>query len=107
MVTVRAQVPTWTRRCIKDVCESIIDCVNKTAPTVERPTPYKTIRTTNVKSGWVDLSEVKYFNEEVYARWARRSRPRKGDVILTRQAPLGEVGMIRADDTIFLGQRLV
>lgn len=109
MVAVMAspKTTTWTRVSIKDVCESITDCVNKTAPTVGYPTPYKMIRTTNVKGGWVVLSEVKYVTEEIYGRWTRRSRPRKGDVILTREAPLGEVGMLRSDDTIFLGQRLI
>lgn len=33
--------------------------------------------------------------------------PRKGDVILTREAPLGEVGILRDNDTVFMGQRLV
>ena len=98
---------TWPRLSIKDVCESIVDCVNKTAPTVEGPTPYKMIRTTNVKSGWIDISTVKYVEEEVYKKWTRRIKPRKGDVILTREAPLGEVGMLRVNDNVFLGQRLV
>jgi len=31
----------------------------------------------------------------------------RGDVILTREAPLGEVGMLRDDETVFLGQRLM
>lgn len=97
----------WQRVCIKDVCESIIDCVNKTAPTVDYPTPYKMIRTTNVKDGWINLSVVKYVTEEVYKKWTRRAKPEKGDVILTREAPLGEVGMLRVNDTIFLGQRLI
>ncbi|HIK15819.1 MAG TPA: restriction endonuclease subunit S [Leptolyngbyaceae cyanobacterium M33_DOE_097] len=97
----------WQRVCIKDVCESIIDCVNKTAPTVDYPTPYKMIRTTNVKAGWVHLSDVKYVTEEVFKTWTRRAVPQKGDVILTREAPLGEVGMLRGDESVFLGQRLV
>ena len=44
---------------------------------------------------------------EVFERWTRRAVPKPGDVILTREAPLGEVGMIRSNDNIFLGQRLV
>jgi len=97
----------WQSVCIKDVCDSIVDCVNKTAPIVDWETPYKMIRTTNVKSGWVNLAGVRYVSEETYVKWTRRDLPKKGDVILTREAPLGEVGMIRSEDTIFLGQRLV
>lgn len=97
----------WERVSVAEVCESIVDCVNKTAPTVDEPTPYKMIRTTNVKKGWVNLSEVKFVTKETFDRWTRRQLPRKGDVILTREAPLGEVGMLRGDDQVFLGQRLV
>jgi type I restriction enzyme S subunit len=32
--------------------------------------------------------------------------PRRGDIVLTREAPLGDVGKIRTDDAVFLGQRL-
>jgi type I restriction enzyme, S subunit len=97
----------WNRVLIKDVCELILDCVNKTAPTVEKPTPYKMIRTTNVKAGSIYLTNVKYVTKETYDEWTQRAVPRKGDVILTREAPLGEVGILRINDTIFLGQRLI
>ncbi len=97
----------WHRVVLSEVCESIVDCVNKTAPVADEPTPFKMIRTTNVRDGWVNLDEVKFVTEEVFAKWTRRQLPRRGDVILTREAPLGEVGMLRSDDTVFLGQRLV
>jgi type I restriction enzyme S subunit len=97
----------WHVVPIKDVCEAIIDCVNKTAPIVEYETPYKMIRTSNVKDGWINLDAVKFVEADVFAKWNRRTTPCRGDVILTREAPLGEVGMIRTNDHVFLGQRLV
>lgn len=97
----------WKETCIADVCAEIVDCVNRTAPVVDQTTPYKMIRTTNVKNGWIDLSSVKYVDQETYERWTRRQVPQKGDIVLTREAPLGEVGMIRSSDLVFLGQRLV
>jgi len=92
---------------INDVCESIMDCVNKTAPTVNEITPFKMIRTTNVRNGQVNLTSVNYVTEDIFKIWTRRQEPRIGDVILTREAPLGEVGMLRTTDKVFLGQRLV
>ncbi|TQE98515.1 MAG: restriction endonuclease subunit S [Spiribacter salinus] len=84
-----------------------VDCVNKTAPIVEYQTPYEMIRTTNVKGGFIDLDEVRYVTEEVFEKWTRRSRPAFGDVVLTREAPVGEVGRCTfSDRNIFLGQRL-
>ncbi len=97
----------WPMRPINELCELAVDCVNKTAPTVDFETEYKMIRTTNVKNGFIDLNEVRYVTEEVFQKWTRRSKPRYGDVILTREAPVGEVGRFTSDDDkIFLGQRL-
>lgn len=94
-------------RKIKELCTDVVDCVNKTAPTAEGPTPFKMLRTTNVRAGWIDTRDVRWVNEEVFNRWTRRLLPKRGDVVLTREAPLGEVGMIRTDEPVFLGQRLV
>ncbi|SFF88377.1 type I restriction enzyme, S subunit [Halobacillus alkaliphilus] len=101
------QRDNFKRVYIDDVCESIIDCINKTAPIVDESTPFKMIRTTNVKNGQVNLDAVKYVNEETFNLWTRRQVPKRGDVILTREAPLGQVGMIKTNDHVFLGQRLV
>jgi type I restriction enzyme S subunit len=97
----------WGRVPIEDACESIMDCVNKTAPKVDGPTPFKMIRTTNVRNGRVNLDSVNFVTEDVYRVWTRRQVPQRGDVILTREAPMGEVGMLLDDDNVFLGQRLV
>lgn len=97
----------WRRVCIRDVCDSIVDCPNRTAPKIDGSSPYKMIRTTNVRNGRISLETVNYVTEETYRRWTRRQVPQRGDVLLTREAPLGEVGMICTDDYVFLGQRLV
>ncbi|WHU46931.1 restriction endonuclease subunit S [Gordonia sp. L191] len=81
--------------------------MNKTAPSQAEPTPYKMLRTTNVRGGWVDTTNVKYVDEPTYAKWTRRMVPEPGDIILTREAPFGDVGMLRSNDQVFLGQRLV
>jgi type I restriction enzyme S subunit len=97
----------WTQFIIEEACDSIVDCVNRTAPTVEGPTPFKMIRTTNVRSGKLLLDSVRYVDADTYERWTRRQVPLVDDVILTREAPLGEVGILTTNDRVFLGQRLV
>lgn len=99
---------TWPLRSVSELCEFAFDCVNKTAPVVEGVTPYKMIRTTNVKGGFIDIKEMRYVSKDTFEKWTRRSRPRYGDVILTREAPVGEVGRCTfdEDENIFLGQRL-
>lgn len=98
----------WPMKPVSALCILAIDCVNKTAPVLDGPTPYKMIRTTNVKGGFIDINEVRYVSEETFKNWTRRSRPQFGDVILTREAPVGEVGRCTFDESqqIFLGQRL-
>lgn len=98
---------TWPMRRVSELCLLAVDCVNKTAPRLDYETPYKMIRTTNIKSGFVYLVDVGYVSEETFEKWTRRSKPQYGDVILTREAPVGEIGRFTSnDDSVFLGQRL-
>ena len=98
---------SWPMCPVNELCELAVDCVNKTAPIVDYETDFKMIRTTNVNNGFIDLNEVRYVTEEVFNKWTRRSKPQYGDVILTREAPVGEVGRYTSDDDkVFLGQRL-
>ena len=97
----------WPMIPVSELCEFAVDCVNKTAPTVDHETEFKMIRTTNVKGGFIDLKDVRFVTEEVFSKWTRRSRPQYGDVVLTREAPVGEVGRFTSnDEKVFLGQRL-
>ena len=97
----------WPSAGIESVCDLIVDCVNRTAPVVDSPTPFKMIRTSNVKNGKVNLVDVRCVAEETFERWNRRATPRKNDVLLTREAPVGECGIIDTDDKVFLGQRMM
>lgn len=97
----------WKIVKIESLCDEIVDCLNRTAPKVDYATPYKMIRTSNVRHGRIDLEKVFYVNEATYKKWTRRLVPQKGDIILTREAPLGEIGMLKTDDKVFLGQRTV
>jgi type I restriction enzyme S subunit len=97
----------WPLKSVEEICTLVVDCVNRTAPTVDHETPYKMIRTTNIKQGKVNLSEVRYVDKETFLRWNRRAIPTIGDVILTREAPVGESGILKSPDQVFLGQRLM
>ena len=95
----------WEVKEIDQVCTEIVDCVNRTAPSVDYETPYKMIRTTNVRNHRIDISSVRYVEKDVYEKWVRRLIPEVGDVIFTREAPAGEAGIINFNDSVFLGQR--
>ncbi len=97
----------WDVVEVKEACELIVDCINNTAPTVDHQTSYKMLRTSNIENGRIDTENVDYVTEETYEEWTRRAKVNKGDVLLTREAPLGEVGLVKEEETIFLGQRIM
>lgn len=97
--------PSWEICAADTVCSEIVDCLNKTAPVVEHDTGFRMIRTTNVRHGRVDVEDNRFVEEAVFNKWTRRARPKRNDVILSREAPLGEVGLLRSDAKVFLGQR--
>lgn len=88
-----------------DVVE-VVDTLHATAPVVDNDTPYKMIRTANVRDGHLLTDTMRCVTEETYDKWTRRGTLEVGDVILTREAPMGEVGIIKRNDVrYFLGQR--
>lgn len=90
---------------LSDICELIVDCEHKTAP--KSPTGYPSIRTPNVGRGRLILDNVNRVDEEIYAQWTRRAVPQENDLIIAREAPVGNVAIIRQGEKVCLGQRTV
>ena len=90
---------------LDEVCKFIVDCLHKTAPT--QPTGFPSIRTPNVGRGRLLLDGVNRVSESVYAEWTKRAIPKPGDLILAREAPAGNVAIIREGQIVCLGQRTV
>ncbi|WP_282035009.1 restriction endonuclease subunit S [Metabacillus indicus] len=96
----------WQCLTIDDVC-TVTDCLHKTAPKVNYETEFKMLRTSNIRNGRIDRVNVNYVTEEIYEAWSNRGKLEVDDVILTREAPMGEVGIIKTNDRFFLGQRML
>lgn len=88
---------------LQDVCELIIDCEHKTAPT--QPTGYPSIRTPNIGRGFFNLDDVNRVSEDIYRAWTKRAVPQVGDIVMAREAPVGNVAMIPEGLQVCLGQR--
>lgn len=86
-----------------NICDLIIDCEHKTAPTQE--TGYPSIRTPNIGPGYLILDKVNRVSEDTYQLWTRREVPIPGDLIMAREAPVGNVAIIPPGLTPCLGQR--
>ena len=100
----REELPrTWQWTTLIQSNLIVVDCHNKTAPYSSQGV--RLIRTTNVRNGRLSLSDTKFVTEDIYRRWSVRCIPQAGDLIFTREAPVGEVGKIPPGVTVCLGQR--
>ncbi|CAD7381868.1 restriction endonuclease subunit S [Xanthomonas arboricola] len=87
------------------MCEAVIDCPHSTP--VWTKSGYVVLRNQNIKDGRLDLSEPSFTDEEHFKQRIRRMAPRPGDIVITREAPMGEVCKIPEGLTCCLGQRQV
>src|ERR1017187_2361593 len=90
---------------LKELCELIVDCEHKTAPT--QNSGYPSIRTPNIGRGRLLLDGVNRVSEETYQAWTQREVPQPGDLILAREAPIGNVAIVPPGLKVCLGQRTV
>jgi type I restriction enzyme, S subunit len=97
----------WKKSPISQICELIVDCVNKTAPVLDNETPYRMVRTSNIRNGRLRLDNAKHVNLETYEKWTRRAKVIQEDILLTREAPVGEIAIINREKNLFLGQRIM
>lgn len=95
----------WNVVEIDSICTDIVDCINRTAPIIDDITGYKMIRTSNVRNYKINLIDIRHVSEETFMIWNRRLAPSVGDIVFTREAPVGEAGIIESNDKFFLGQR--
>lgn len=96
----------WDLRACSEICSSVIDCKNRTPPIAKAGHPV--IRTPNVRDGEFVCKDLTYTDAVSYLEWTARGRPVPGDVVITREAPFGEVCMIPEDlEAPCLGQRMM
>ena len=90
---------------LSKVCSRIVDCPHETPEWKETGIPV--IRNYNLVDGHIDTSNLSFVDEETYLKRVRREVPQKDDVIFSREAPIGNCGIIPDDFKCCLGQRLV
>lgn len=88
-----------------DVCEFIVDCPHSTA--ADEGEGYPLIRTPNIGKGHFLLDGVHRVSESVYNKRNARAVPQNNDLIFAREAPAGNVAIIKNDVKMCLGQRTV
>ena len=89
---------------LKDICD-IYDCPHTTAK--DEGKGYPLVRTPNVGKGRLILDGIHRVSEDVYNSRNARAIPEEGDLILAREAPVGNVSIIMDGQRVCLGQRVV
>ena len=90
---------------LKNVCEFIVDCPHSTAK--DEGIGYPLIRTPNIGKGRFNLDSVHRVSKEVYQQRNLRATPQDNDLIFAREAPAGNVAIIKGGEKYCLGQRTV
>ena len=96
---------------IKDVIEEVIDYRGKTPKKLggdwsEEKTEYMALSAKNIKKGRiVQPDTIRYVDQEMYNKWMKQEVER-GTILITSEAPFGELLYWDSDDKIVLSQRL-
>ena len=90
---------------LESLCILVADCPHATPKWTD--SGVIVLRNQNIKEGRLDLSSPSYTDEVHYLGRIRRAAPQQGDIVITREAPMGDVCQIPAGLKCCLGQRQV
>lgn len=90
---------------LQDLCTDIIDCPHSTPEW--KTEGIRVVRNFNLKNGNLDFTDGYYVDEETYQNRIKRAVPEAEDIIISREAPMGVVGIVPSNLKCCLGQRLV
>ena len=93
----------WTVLSLEKALDTLLDYRGKTPEKTTEGIPLITAKI--VKHGRIE-PPTEFIARHAYAAWMTRGLPRAGDVVLTTEAPLGEVAQLDTDQ-VALAQRIV
>ena len=89
-----------------DVLETLVDCEHKTSP-IDESGDYFAVGTPAMQGNSINLNEARRISLATFEQWTRRLRPRVGDLLFAREAPVGPIVRIPREENIAPGQRTV
>lgn len=106
------QVPKGWRICqLSDVVEEIIDFRGRTPLKIGMiwgGGDIPALSANNVEMGRINLKKETYYGSEaLYKKWMNKGGAEKGDILLTMEAPLGNVAQIPDSQKYILSQRVI
>ena len=95
----------YTVEKLDNLLTDVIDCPHSTPRW--SVSGKRVVRNFNLKDGNLDFSDGYFVDESTYLARIRRGRPEANDIIISREAPIGTVGIVSLGLECCLGQRLV
>lgn len=101
----------WKKTSLANLIQKVIDYRGKTPLKLggdweENNVGYRALSAKNIKTGHIVSPEtIRYVNQALYDKWMKDEILR-GDILITSEAPFGEVYQWNSDEKIVLSQRL-
>lgn len=92
---------SWKVRRLDEVSK-IIDSLHKT-PSYSK-SGRRMVRVTDVKGGYLDLSNAFFVSQDVYEEFTKRHVPKRGDIVFSRVGTYGNASYVATDESFCLGQ---
>jgi type I restriction enzyme S subunit len=97
----------WVWTDLGSVLTHLVDCINDTPDFATEKTGLHGLKSTNIRPYKLDLSQQWFVTTDDFKRWNRREKPQPGDIILTREAPMGNACLLPEGVEACLTQRLM
>lgn len=99
----------WRQMPLNEITELVIDHRGRTPKKLGgcwSDSGYRTLSAKNVKNGQIVQSDtIRFVDEDLYRKWMKEEIKR-GDILITSEAPFGQLYYWDSDEKIVLGQRL-
>jgi type I restriction enzyme, S subunit len=89
---------------IGSISNKIMDYRGKSPPKHETGVPLITAK--NIRKGFIDMNPAEFIQEDRYEEWMAKGIPSSGDILVTTEAPLGNVA-IAPSNKFAIGQRVI
>lgn len=99
----------WKRYALGDITELVIDYRGKTPKKLGgdwSDRGYRALSAKNIKTGHiVQPDTIRFVDEDMYRKWMK-DEIKRGDILITSEAPFGQILFWDSDEKIVLSQRL-
>ncbi|WP_155058086.1 restriction endonuclease subunit S [Streptomyces blattellae] len=96
------------QKTLGNVCTQIIDSEHKTAPAATPGTTFGySVGTPHIRNGRLLLNSAIPVDKDTFQKWTVRGVPQRDDLILSREAPVGQIARVEEGQRVCLRQRTV